>query len=92
MHYIPQAAPCQPPPLSLFESPLSPGPTSLLPPTGIEFPKLQPAAFEGVRGLAAKSDIAVDDIIVSVPRQAALTLPPKQRCPCPVSGSISAAT
>lgn len=56
---------------------------------GIEFPKLQPAAFDGVRGLAAKADIAADAIIVSVPRQAALTLPPKQRCPCPVSPSHS---
>lgn len=52
---------------------------------GIEFPKLQPAAFDGVRGLAARNDIPADEIIVSVPRQIALTLPPKQRCPCPVS-------
>ena len=66
-------------PLSLCVSPTHPA--------GIEFPKLQPAAFDGVRGLAAKADIAADDIIVSVPRQAALTLPPKQRCPCPVSHS-----
>jgi hypothetical protein len=29
--------------------------------------------------------MAADEIIVSVPRQTALTLPPKQRCPCPVS-------
>lgn len=57
--------------------------------TGIEFPKLQPAAFQGVRGLAAKNDITADEIIVSVPRSAALSLPPKQRCPCPVRGSSS---
>jgi hypothetical protein len=55
---------------------------------GIEFPKLQPATFEGVRGLAAKNDIAADEIIVSVPRQQALTLPPKQRCPCPVGVAV----
>lgn len=56
-------------------------------PAGIEFAKLQPATFDGVRGLAAKNDIAADEIIVSVSRQTALTLPPKQRCPCPVSGT-----
>ncbi|WIA22825.1 hypothetical protein OEZ86_009775 [Tetradesmus obliquus] len=50
---------------------------------GIQFPKLKPATFSGVRGLAASSDIQVDDVIVSVPRGKALTLPPKQRCPCP---------
>jgi hypothetical protein len=50
---------------------------------GIASPKLKPATFNGVRGLAASSDIAFDELLVSVPRQAALTLPPKQRCPCP---------
>ncbi|KAF8066315.1 SETD4 [Scenedesmus sp. PABB004] len=50
---------------------------------GIEFPKLRPAMFDGVRGMEAASDIAPDEIIVSVPRAQALTLPPKQRCPCP---------
>lgn len=50
---------------------------------GIVSPKLKPATFNGVRGLAAGSDIAFDELLVSVPRQAALTLPPKQRCPCP---------
>lgn len=50
---------------------------------GIAFAKARVAAFGGERGLAAAADIAADDVIVSVPRGAALTLPPKQRCPCP---------
>eukprot|EP00775_Hariotina_reticulata_P001404 gene1404-1747_t len=50
---------------------------------GISSAKLKPATFNGIRGLAASIDIAFDELLVSVPRQAALTLPPKQRCPCP---------
>ena len=50
---------------------------------GIDFPRLRPASFAGLRGLAAAAPIGADDVIASVPRGAALTLPPKQRCPCP---------
>ncbi|KAI8477484.1 MAG: hypothetical protein J3K34DRAFT_453032 [Monoraphidium minutum] len=50
---------------------------------GIEFDRLRPAAFGGLRGLAAAAPIKADDVILSVPRAAALTLPPRQRCPCP---------
>lgn len=50
---------------------------------GIAFDRLRPAQFAGLRGLAASAQIKTDDLVLSVPRQAALTLPPKQRCPCP---------
>jgi hypothetical protein len=33
--------------------------------------------------MAAGSEIKPDDIVVSVPREAAVTLPPKTKCPCP---------
>lgn len=74
-----------PSPSSLHPHPTPCQPHACCQPTEIQFAKLQPAAFDGVRGLAAKNDMAADEIIVSVPRQTALTLPPKQRCPCPVS-------
>jgi hypothetical protein len=50
---------------------------------GIAFDRLRPAQFGGLRGLAAAAPIRADDVILSVPRAAALTLPPRQRCPCP---------
>jgi hypothetical protein len=50
---------------------------------GAAFERLRPATFGGLRGLAAAAPIKADDLIVSVPRAAALTLPPRQRCPCP---------
>lgn len=49
---------------------------------GIQFGKLKPAVVDGERGLVANQSIGVDDIVIQVPRQVALTLPPKQRCPC----------
>lgn len=49
---------------------------------GIQFGKLKPATVDGERGLVANQNIAVDEIVIQVPRKAALTLPPKQRCPC----------
>jgi len=36
-----------------------------------------------MRGMAAAAEIKPDDIVVSVPRQSAITLPPKSKCPCP---------
>ncbi|GBF88574.1 hypothetical protein Rsub_01289 [Raphidocelis subcapitata] len=50
---------------------------------GASFERLRPASFAGLRGLAAAAPIKADDLILSVPRGAAITLPPKQRCPCP---------
>jgi hypothetical protein len=50
---------------------------------GVAFDRLRPAAYGGLRGLAAAAPIKTDDLILSVPRAAALTLPPRQRCPCP---------
>jgi len=50
---------------------------------GVAFDRLRPAQFGGLRGLAASAPISADDLIISVPRPAALTLPPRQRCPCP---------
>lgn len=50
---------------------------------GIAFDRLRPAQFGGLRGLVAAAPIKTDDIILSVPRQVSLTLPPKLRCPCP---------
>jgi hypothetical protein len=49
---------------------------------GVEFSRLAPAQFAGLRGLAATAPIRADDLIISVPRGVALTLPPRQRCPC----------
>jgi hypothetical protein len=44
--------------------------------------KVKVAAFGGVRGLAAGSGQAQEaDILLSVPRGVAITLPPKRRCP-----------
>jgi hypothetical protein len=44
--------------------------------------KLKPATFGGLRGMVASADIKTDDLLVSVPKQAAITLAPKQRNPC----------
>lgn len=52
--------------------------------SGIEWNRaLRPASFGGLRGLAATRPLQPDDILVSVPRARAITLAPKQRCPCP---------
>lgn len=50
---------------------------------GIQLGSIRPAAFQGLRGLAAAASIKADDIVLSVPRSLAITLAPKQRCPCP---------
>lgn len=50
---------------------------------GIQLERLAPAEFGGLRGLAATAGIKADDILISVPRQRAITLAPKQKCPCP---------
>lgn len=49
---------------------------------GIYFAKLKPAEFQRLRGMGAVSDIKMDDVVLSVPRAAAITLAPKQKCPC----------
>lgn len=49
---------------------------------GISCSKLKPATFGGLRGMVATADIKTDDLLVSVPKQAAITLAPKQRNPC----------
>jgi hypothetical protein len=43
--------------------------------------KVKVASFGGVRGLAAAAAQAESDILLSVPRSVAITLPPKRRCP-----------
>ncbi|GMH42796.1 hypothetical protein BSKO_10715 [Bryopsis sp. KO-2023] len=49
--------------------------------TGIKFPKLELADFDGLRGLAALTEIKIDDELVSLPRGAAIELEPKRRSP-----------
>jgi hypothetical protein len=43
--------------------------------------KVKPATFAGLRGLAATSAAEEGDLLLSVPRASAITLPPKRRCP-----------
>ncbi|EFN55457.1 hypothetical protein CHLNCDRAFT_52262 [Chlorella variabilis] len=50
---------------------------------GILSPKLMQAYFGGLRGGQALSDIAADEVFVTVPRGAALVVAPNERCPCP---------
>lgn len=49
--------------------------------SGIQFEATQPANFDGLRGVAAKAPIKADELLMSVPRSAALTLGPKAKCP-----------
>ena len=50
---------------------------------GIVSASLSPSTFSGLRGLAAVAAVKPDDVLISVPRKAALTISPKQRCPFP---------
>lgn len=49
----------------------------------IEIHKVQPAVFEGLRGMAASGPIKAEEQLISVPRATAITLAPKQNCPFP---------
>ncbi|KAL6755314.1 hypothetical protein V8C86DRAFT_2679007 [Haematococcus lacustris] len=50
----------------------------------VESSKLRPATFKGLRGMAAaEGGIKADDLIISIPRLASITLAPGARCPCP---------
>ena len=50
----------------------------------ISFDNLTPAVFPGAgRGLAASAPIKSDQVVLSVPRESALTLAPRQICPFP---------
>lgn len=48
----------------------------------IKFSKLYPASFGGVRGIACSAPIKDEEILLSVPRDMAITLAPKQRNVC----------
>ncbi|CAD7703203.1 unnamed protein product [Ostreobium quekettii] len=49
--------------------------------SGVKLPKLSLATFEGVRGMMATADIAVDDATASVPRGAVIALEPRAKRP-----------
>jgi hypothetical protein len=49
----------------------------------IQSPKLIVADFDGLRGMAAAIDIAIDDKVVSLPKEMALLVTPRQKCPFP---------
>ena len=46
-------------------------------------PNISPASFGGLRGVAATGSIRSNDVLVTVPRDVAIVLAPKQRNPCP---------
>lgn len=50
---------------------------------GIQFDCLAPANFQGLRGLVATHDIKSGQLLLSVPRQVAITLNAVQKCPFP---------
>ncbi len=50
---------------------------------GLQFSSVKPAMFSGLRGLAAAVNIRQDDIMMSVPRDVAITARAGQKCPCP---------
>lgn len=50
---------------------------------GIKFECTAPATFGALRGVSATSGIQPGDDIMCLPRAAALTLGPKQKCPFP---------
>ena len=51
--------------------------------TGILSPKLTQAYFGDLRGAQALDSIAPDEMLVTVPKAAALVVAPSERCPCP---------
>jgi hypothetical protein len=52
--------------------------------SGIKGPNVRPALFDdGLRGMRAVADIKAGDLILSVPRQSAVYISPRQRCPFP---------
>jgi hypothetical protein len=50
---------------------------------GILSPKLTQAYFGELRGAQALDSIAPDEMLVTVPKAAALVVAPSERCPCP---------
>lgn len=46
-------------------------------------PNISPASFGGLRGVGATGSIRSKDLLVTVPRDVAVVLAPKQRNPCP---------
>jgi hypothetical protein len=77
-----QAAGAAAPPPTYLQDGLTQGFLAWARGAGISLDRVTPAEFGGLRGLAATAAIRADDLVVSVPRGAALTLPPRQRCPC----------
>lgn len=49
----------------------------------IKFSKLYPASFGGVRGIACSAPVKEEELLLTVPRDIAITLAPKQRNACP---------
>mmetsp|Transcript_48704 Transcript_48704/g.123010 ORF Transcript_48704/g.123010 Transcript_48704/m.123010 type:complete len:524 (-) Transcript_48704:420-1991(-) len=49
----------------------------------VQAPALRVADFAGLRGMTARTDIAPDDTVVSLPKGRALLVVPRQSCGCP---------